>query len=751
MTSPFPRRRRAACTATSVRTRRVPPLILVALALGAAACAGDGRGAERRGPAVETTEILWDTYGVPHIFARNPEELFYAHGWAQTEAHGDLLLRLYGQARGRAAEYWDGEFLDSDRWVRTMGIPRRAERWYEEQSTTFRRWLDAFASGINAYASRHPEGIAEEVKAVLPVTGIDVLGHMQRTIHFTFVASPWILERLRHRWTERGDRRAADARPAAPGLHGFPPADPLAHAVAASNGWAIAPSRAEGGAAMLLANPHLPWSDLFTWFEVQLTAPEVDAYGATLVGLPFLGIAFNEHLGWTHTVNTHDGADLYELSLAGDGYRWGDGVRPFETRREVLRVGGPDGSLGEDTLEVRRSVHGPVVAVQGNRALALRVVGLDEPHLFAQYWEMARARSLEEFEDAVSRLQMPTLTVMYADREGNILHVFGGRVPVRPSGDRNWAGVVPGAGPETLWTETHPYEDLPRVLNPAAGWLQNANDPPWTTTFPMPLEPDSFPPYMAPREPLAPRPQRSARMLAEDEAISFEELIGYKHSTRMELADRILDDLVAAVEEEGGEMARRAASVLREWDRAAQADSRGAVLFEAFHDEVMGRSWPDGFYAEPWDPQRPLETPRGLADRDRAVAALAAAARRLEAAHGRLDLPWGELHRLRRDGMDLLGNGGSSLLGIFRAVDYEEAEDGRRVAVGGDSFVAAVEFGDSVRARALIGYGNASRRGSPHRTDQLRLFARQELRPVWRTRVAIEANLERREPLEPDG
>jgi len=115
------------------------------------------------------TEILWDTYGIPHIYARDNEQLFYGFGWAQAQSHGNLILRLYGQGRGRAAEYWGEDYLDSDRWVRTMEIPTRAQVWYAAQSPEFRRYLDAFAKGVNAYVQAHPEAIADEVEAVLPI------------------------------------------------------------------------------------------------------------------------------------------------------------------------------------------------------------------------------------------------------------------------------------------------------------------------------------------------------------------------------------------------------------------------------------------------------------------------------------------------------------------------------------------------------------------------------------------------------
>ncbi|MGH7477384.1 MAG: penicillin acylase family protein, partial [Longimicrobiales bacterium] len=133
-------------------------------------------------------------------------------------------------------------------------------------------------------------------------------------------------------------------------------------------------------------------------------------------------------------------------------------------------------------------------------------------------------------------------------------------------------------------------------------------------------------------------------------------------------------------------------------------------------------------------------TPEGLRDPRAAAAALDSAAAAVERAYGALDVAWGDVHRLIRDSLDLPANGApGEPLGVFRVVGYR-ADDARRSAAGGDSFVAAIEFGEPPRAFALIGYGNASEPGSPHRTDQLRLFAEQRLRPVWRQSEEVEAN-----------
>lgn len=658
------------------------------------------------------TELLWDTYGVPHIYAKDSKSLFQSFGWAQMQSHGNLLLRLYGQARGRASEYWGKEYLESDRWVRTMGVPKRAQEWYKAQNPAFRNYLDAFAAGINRYAQEHTELIDHEVEVVLPVTAVDVLAHVQRVLNFTFVVDPQQVAEVSNEAHSPG-----------------------------SNGWAIAPAHSASGKALLLANPHLYWSDLFLWYEAQLTAPGINAYGAALVGTPVLEIAFNDFLGWTHTVNTHDGWDAYELKLAEGGYRWDGQIKAFEKEKQVLKVKQADGRLREEPLVVRRSIHGPVVTQKDGTAIAIRVVGLDQPRALEQWWDMARATQFNQFEATLKRLQIPMFTIMYADRQGHIMHLFNGLVPVHSQGDFNyWTGLIPGDTSKTLWTKTHPYQDLPRVLDPPSGWLQNANDPPWTTTLPFALNPDDYPEYMAPRGSMNLRAQRAAHMLSEDAKISFDELVKYKYSTRMELADRLLDDLIPAARQ-GSELARRAASVLERWDRKTNPDSRGAVLFAAWAQAVDSTQ----IFATPWNPAAPLTTPDGIADPAKAIAALEAAATKVEAAYGALDVPWGKVFRIQYGDVDLPANGAEDPLGVFRSLWFAPAKEGRFQTIGGDSFVAVVEFSNPVKAKVLTSYGNSTQPSSPHQTDQLELFARQELRPVWRSRQQISAHLASRQ------
>jgi acyl-homoserine-lactone acylase len=662
-------------------------------------------------------EILWDKYGVPHIYADDDRSLFHAFGYAQMESHGDLLLHLYGEARGRAAEYWGEKYVAGDRWVLTNSVPQRAARWYQNQDPGFRRCLDAFAEGINEYARDHPGALAADVRQVLPVSAIDVLAHAQRVVYFLFVANPTAVAQ---------EIRNARASP-----------------VGASNAWAVSGSRTRAGKPLLLANPHLSWSGVYRQYEAQLSAPGVSVYGATLVGFPVIVMGFNGRLGWAHTVNTFDGQDLYELKPATNGYVYDGVVRPYETTQRTLRIRQSDGTMREHILSVRTSIHGPVISDNNGKPIAMRVAGLDQSGLCKEWWDFARARNLTEFEAALKTLQIPTLTVMYADSDGHILHLFGGRTPVRPKGDwRYWHAPVPGDTSATLWTTTHPYEDLPRVLDPPSGWLQNANDPPWTTTFPLLLDPAKFPSYMAP-DGMTLRAQASVRLIQNAAALSLDDFVKLKHSTRSELADRILGDLIQGARASGNERAQRGAAILEKWDHTFEASSRGAVLFGWF---ALNSMTGPGHFEIPWSRASPLDTPRGLKDVATLVAGLGTATGEVEAAYGAADVPYGDVVRLRSGDVDLPANGGPTELGVFRAVSLDkDAKTGRFQVSGGDSFVYAAEFSTPIHAQVLIPYGNWSQPGSAHESDQLALFARKELRPAWLTKKETLEHLERRE------
>jgi acyl-homoserine-lactone acylase len=496
------------------------------------------------------------------VYASSVTDLFYCFGWAQAHSHGDTLARLYAQARGRAAEYYGAEELKNDRWMAINDVPARARRWLAQQSPDYRANLQAFAAGISAYAATHASEMDPAARHVFPVDAADVVAHAERLFQFVY-AAPMTLP----------DHLPGDATAALASTTTEPPG---------SNGWAIAPSRSQSGHAMLLMNPHLPWAPGWnTYYEIQLTAPGIDLYGATQVGLPVLRFVFSDYLGFTHTVNAPNAVTLYRITTAHAGYRYDGKVLPFSTRTQQLKVRRPDGSMSRETIRVRSTVHGPIIAERDGAPIAMRVAGLDRPYALEQYWQMDTAHDFAAFQTALARLQVPTFNIVYADRDGHIEYLYNALVPRHAFGDlRYWSGVVPGDTSRTLWSDYLRYDELPKNIDPPAGAVQNANDPPWDSAWPRVIDPA---PYASsiPANRVSLRMARAIRMLSETQKLSFEQLRADKWSRRCELADRILPDLLEATARDGDEDAKRAAEVLSRWDRSVNANSRGAVLFLA--------------------------------------------------------------------------------------------------------------------------------------------------------------------------
>ncbi|HYA18807.1 MAG TPA: penicillin acylase family protein [Bryobacteraceae bacterium] len=680
--------------------------------------------------AAGKTEILWDQYGVPHIFAADREAMFRAHGYAQMQNQANLLLRLYGESRGRAAEYWGPSYLELDRWVQTNSVPERAEKWYEAQDPAFRRYLDAFAAGINDYGKAHPEAIAAQYRVVLPVSGVDVIQHTMRAVHFMYMGS---MERM-HREVNamlRSQKVAMtlplSAQDQAPG----------------SNTWAIGPSLSANGHGMLLINPHLAWGETFyRYMEVHLVGPDYDLYGTPQIGFPVPVVGFNRRTGWGRTVNTIDTVDFFRLTVKNGMYEYDGKLKPFETETKTLRIKQPDGSMKEEKLEIRRSVQGPVVYDQNGVTVAMRVAGLDRPKMLEQWFRMGEAHNFQEFQAAMKMMQIPMWNCDYVDADGHMMLLYAGLVPRRPKGDyAYWSKVVPGDTSDTMWDDYLTYDELPKSIDPKAGWNQNTNEPPWTYTFPQ-IDRLKFAPYVAPTGLEMPtmRTLRSLRLIQQNKPTSYEQLVVNLHSTRMELADKVLPDLLKAAGES------EAAKVLAAWDHQTEVDSKGAVLFQAFADQYFKGD--NGIAAKlrvPYDSTRPMDTAYGLKDPAAAVAALNAAAEEVKQTWGSLDVKWGDVNRYRSGTTEVPGNGGAGGMGVFRTIAFTDKEGRKNYAAHGETIVCAIEFAANQRANCLLGYGNASQPGSPHLGDQLQLMSEKKLHPVWRERKDIEAHLEKRE------
>ena len=645
----------------------------------------------------QKAKIDWDEWGVPHITASNQKDLFFAQGWAEMQAHANLVLRIYANARGKAAAYWGPTYEQSDKLVHSLNIPQIAVSFRKTQNPELKQIIKSFTDGMNAYAKAHPEVIDKDKLPILPVTPDDV--NLQSLYVFVMEFTGGNELNKVPEWSDMG-----------------------------SNAYAISGKRTATHNAMLVQNPHLPWSNEFTWFETELTLNGNPIYGANLVGFPGSAIAFNKYLGWTHTDNTLDNADSFEITLKDGGYMLDGKKHELKERADTIWIKQKDGSLMPKPMKFYSTAFGDIVNMDKNKALALKVAGMDRPNALLEWWRMANSKNFSQFEKALKMQQMPFWNVLYSDADKNIFYLFNGLVPRRPGGTfEDWNQIIKGDSSKNIWSSYLRYDELPKLKNPKSGWLQNANDPPWRATLPQELDKYNYPAYIAPdKMPL--RPQRAANMMLPDSNITFEHLIDYKLSTHVELADRVLNDLLSGIDTTSSPLLQEAKQVLSKWDGNADNDSKGMLIFYFWSRRFQPSN--EYNYAVRWDPNRPSTTPTGLRDKKHCVELLEQVAKQIKTTFGDLATPWGTYYRLKRNGIDLPGNGADGELGVFRVANAGRGTKTVTVS-SGDSWVGIIEFGRRIKAKVLVSYGNSSQSQSAHNGDQLKLFSEKKLRDAW--------------------
>ncbi|MGD9587710.1 MAG: penicillin acylase family protein [Pyrinomonadaceae bacterium] len=646
-----------------------------------------------------TARIVWDKWDVPHISGRAETDVYYGFGWAQMEAHADLILRMYGRSRAESAAYWGGpENLQRDIAYRKLAIPRRAQEWLDSQDPDMTKNVAAFVAGMNDYCARHADRLDPDNKVVLPVRLTDPLAQLQVSYHL--LVGGFALQPQAAQWQSAG-----------------------------SNAWAVAPKRSESGTAMLMFQPHPPWANEYRFFEAHLNGGGTNFYGITLLGLPMIAMGFNEHLGWGMTFNQADAMDLIEVSRRGDEYEIDGEWRKFIVSDEQVAVK----NAVSQTVRVKRSDLGMIVEEKEGKALILRLSGLDRPFLLAQFRDMTRSVDLGSFQKALKMLQLPLQNIIYADKKGNIFYLYNGIIPKRPNSTHaEWSGIIPSTKPGALVREYLSYEQLPKMINPRSGFISNSNNDPWTSTFPFELDPRSYPAYVADNS-FDLRSASSVRHLTSRPKLSFDSLVSMQSSTHSELADRAVPELVEFAKASGNAVLQEAAKVLSEWDRKMEPDSKGAVLFANWYFSTRRiKQFEIGFSADD-----PLRTPRTLTVEARSR--LSEAARQTLQSYGTLDVAWGDVYYTESNGVRRRGGLGLGEIGSINAGFYRRDEDGRWALSGGAAYTAVVEFGRRVRSKGILSYGNVTER-KPSGSDQTQLMIDRRVRDIFFYPKEIDAN-----------
>jgi len=667
--------------------------------------------------------ILRDTWGVPHIFGVTDADASYGLAYANAEDDFLTIQQTLAAARGVLASIYGQEAAPNDYMVHLLRIWDDVnEKYRSDLSSETRAILDAYAAGINHYAALHPEKVLLE--DLFPVQGKDIVAGSVHKSPLFFGLEGDLGELFREEPQKEISPR--------PDVQIFDVDTRFG-----SNTFSIGPTRTSDGSTFLAVNSHQPWQGSVAWYEAHIHSEEgLDVVGGLFPGSPSILVGHNRNLGWSFTVNRPDLADIYVLDINPDNpkqYRFDGEWLELEVREAPIKVkllGNLSWTIKEDVLW---SVYGPVVR-QDHGTYAIRYAGMGLVDIWEQLYKVNKASNFEEWLDAMSVDGFASFNVGYADREGNIYYLYNADIPLRTEG-YNWELYLPGDTSDTLWTEYLPFDQLPQVLNPVAGFTQSANSSPFQTTLdPDNPDPDDYSPTMGIETQMSNRALRALELFGSDESITFDEFITYKFdmtyspdSDIPRMVQMILDapapedpDLLEGIE------------ILQHWDFQANPESTEAALAILTLYDLAQTS--EAFSGSRLVGSEFTST-EAFESFERTVVSM-------KEHFDRLDVPWSEVNRLIRGEVDLGLGGGPDLL---HAIYGSLQEDGRLKGFSGDSYVMLVAWDSEgqVQSFSIHQFGSATLdQNSPHFADQSLLFVDRQLKPVWFDEADIRANLE---------
>lgn len=672
--------------------------------------------------------ILRDTWGVPHIFGVTDADTAFGLAYAHAEDDFATLQLTLLAARGQLGTVFGMDGAPNDYMVQLLRIQEQIDAGYDSISPDMQAILEAYADGMNLYAALHED---EVYPGLFPMDGKDMVA---AAVHKTplFFGLDGALGELfaaerQNTTSPRPDQTWLPYQPGAPNPY-----------FAGSNTFAIAPSRTDDGSTYLLVNAHQPYEGALTFYEAHLHSEEGwDAVGGLIPGMPTIAHGHNRHIGWAFTVNSPDLIDTYVLDINPDNpdqYRFDGEWHDLEVREATLRVK----IIGRLIIPVKRevlySVYGPVVR-QDHGTYAIRYAMMGRVGLFEQFYRLNKATSLADMEEAMAMLQIPMFNMGYADAQGNIAYLYNAVMPLRAEG-YNWEQYLPGDTSDTLWTDYAPFEQLPYVLNPPSGFIQNGNSSPFQTTLgPGNPDPANYSLTWGIETHLTNRALQALALLGGDESITWAEFKAYKYdlfyhpdSDMVQYVNQIMN---AALPEDEDVVA--AAALLAAWDYQTNPESTGATLAIL---TILQLNETEHSISPAAMTGHPIETDVLVENFVKAVAYL-------KEHFGRVDVPWSEVNRLIRGDVDLGMGGGPDIL---HATYGQAQEDGRLRVFVGDAYIMLVRWdaNGNVTAESIHQYGsNTGHEDSPHYADQAPLAVQQQLKPVWYDEADILANLEK--------
>lgn len=707
---------------------------LVLLVVSAVPAAAQDRpfDAKRAAAQAERITIIRDTWGIPHVFGKTDADAVFGVVYAQAEDDFNRVETNYINAMGRLAEAEGADEIYRDLRMKLFIDPDDMKAQYQKAPAWLKALMDAWADGLNYYLQTHPD--------VKP----RVITHFEPWMALTFSEGSigGDIERVNLTQLEAFyGKEATSASVVAPVGRVFRPADAGAYTEpTGSNGIAIAPSNTTGHHALLLINPH---TSFFFRAEAHMVSEEgLDAYGAITWGQFFIYQGFNPRVGWMHTSSGVDNIDEYaETIIHKDGklfYKYGREQRPVTAKTIVVPYKTSTG-MARRTFTVYYTHHGPIVREANGHWISVRL--MQEPlKALTQSYTRTKARNYQEFRDSMELHTNSSNNTIYADADGTIAYFHSNFIPRRdPSFD--WTKPVDGSNPATEWNGVLSIDETPGLKNPANGWLYNSNNWPWSAAGPgnSPKRED-FPAYVERGDEESPRGEHALRVLTGKTDFTIDSLIAAAYDSYLPWFADHLPALIKAYDEtpESNGLRQKVAdeiAVLRDWDYRWGIDSVPTSVAVYWGEEIGRRI--------------DRATPAQLLE------ALSAASDRLTRDFGTWKTPWGDINRYQRLTGDIVQKFDDSKpsipvgftssrwgsLASFGARTYPGTK--KMYGTSGNSFVAVVEFGDRVHAKAITAGGESGDPASPHFGDQAKRYADGDLREVYFYREDLEGHIER--------
>jgi acyl-homoserine-lactone acylase len=669
-------------------------LLVAALTWACSGSTDDSPDVARWEQQARNVRIVRDDWGIPHIHGKTDADAVFGLVYAQAEDDFNRVETNYLNAMGRLAEAEGDSVLYRDLRMKLFVDPDTLRAHYAASPEWLQRLMDAWADGLNYYLHTHPDVRPRVITRFEPWMALSFTeGSIGGDIERISVAG------LRG-FYERRAPQLADAT-----LGTFEP-EPVG-----SNGIAIAPANTSAGRALLLINPH---TSFFFRAEVQVSSDEgLNAYGAVTWGQFFVYQGFNERAGWMHTSSSVDNIDEYLETVVQRGdslfYRYGTELRPVMTSRVMVPYRDSGGTMQNREFTVYRTHHGPIVREQDGKWISVRL--MQEPiKALTQSYRRTRARTLAEFRESMQLHTNSSNNTLYADADGNIAYFHANFIPRRDT-SFDWSQPVDGSNPKTEWQALYALDESPNVINPPNGWVYNTNNWPYSAAGAHSPRRSDYPIYVdAGAE--NPRGIHAIRVLQNRSDFTLDGLVEAAYDSYLTAFAELLPPLFNAHDRLPGANPLKASlaeqmQLLRDWDMRWSATSTATSLAVFWADTLIRRVAPAARRAR----MSSYDFAVSRASANDRLQALADASSQLMADFGNWKTAWGDINRFQRLTGDIVQNFSDSSPSL--PVPFTSARWGSLASFGaraypgtkkwygtsGNSFVAVVEFGDSVRAQ----------------------------------------------------